>query len=177
MGKPGRRSSDAEAALRRRLAWEKSCMGWTQERIAALLGVTQSQISTDLSEYRKGLSPIDREELRRQHHERVRMANEKLFQLTQLDATPVTAGKDGLVVRDPETGDVVRDYGGQVAAWRELRMWAEREAKLADLDEKINRTEATVDVTVHGSVDDELNALAAELRLNDPAPADTPAEQ
>lgn len=171
----GRRSSEAEAALRRRLAFEKSCMGWPQQRIADHLGVSQQQISTDLADYRKGLTPLDREEMRREHHERARMMREKLEALIALSGAPVTAGKDGFVVRDPDTEEVVRDYGGQVAAIRELRAWDERTAKLADLDEKVSRTEQHVDVTVHGSVDDELNALAAELRLNDPAEA--PADQ
>lgn len=168
---PGRRSSEADAAIRRRLAYEKSCMGWPQPRIAEHLGVSQQQVSYDLKAYRKSLTPLDREEMRREHHERAQMMRIKLEELITLAGAPVTAGKDGTVVYDPESGEVVRDYAGQVAAIRELRAWDERTAKLADLDEKINRTESAVDVTVHGSVDDELNALAAELRLNDAGPS------
>lgn len=171
-----RRNGETQAAIRRRLAWEKSCQGWSQQRIADHLGVTQQQISVDLAQYRASLTPLDREEMRRQHHEQLRMMRERMFELTELEGSPLTAGKDGDVVYDPETGGIARDYGGRIAATREWRMLLDREAKLADLDEKINRTETTVDVTVHTSVDAELESLAAELGLNDGIGAEKPAD-
>lgn len=167
----GRRSTEDEAALRRRIAWDKSCRGWSQYRIAAHLGVSQQQISDDLARYRKDMTPIDREELRRQHHDQLAIMREKLDELAAMEGAPVTAGKDGFVVIDPATGKIVRNYDGRVAAIKEWRMVLDRQAKLADLDENVKRTEATVDVTVHGSVDAELQELARELGLND-APAE-----
>lgn len=172
----GRRSSERDAAIRRRLAWEKSIMGWTQYRIADHLGVSQQQIHDDLKKYRSELTPVDREKLRQDQHARAEFVREKLDELIAMNGAPLTAGKDGDVVLDPETGAVARDFGGRIAALRELRMWDERLSKLADLDEKVSRTEQHVDVTVHGSVDAELESLARELGLNDQGPATAAAE-
>lgn len=169
VGNPGR--SAAEVAAIRRLCWERSCQGWTQDRIAQELGITQTSVSTHLAAFRKAMTPVDRELLRQQHHERARMAHEALSKLAGNNGAPVTAGKDGVVVYDPVTGEVVRDYAGIIAAWRELRAWDEREAKLANLDEQVHKVEQTIDVTVHDSVDAELQALANELGLNDNGPS------
>lgn len=59
---------------------------------------------------------------------------EAAVEVTRLRAAPVTAGKDGDILRDPEDNEVVRDHGGRLAGMATVKALLERKAKLLGLD-------------------------------------------
>lgn len=165
--KRSRRLTGPELAARHAEAWELYVAGKTQQQIADKWGLDQSTISAYIAAYRKTLPQQSREQLIEKHQASVAWATDKLRELAAMQAPPVTAGKDGDVVYDPTTGEVVRDYGAQMAAIRELRGWQDREAKLAGLDAAA-KVEHSGKVTFEGTVDQELRELSEQLGLLDP---------
>lgn len=89
---------------------------WTQARIAERYGMSQQSLSRRLMDIRASLPPIDFDELRRDMLSIYENTLERVAHLIELPGVPVTAGKDGEIVCDPTTGEVVRDYGGRLAA-------------------------------------------------------------
>lgn len=162
------RISKARLAERRAEEWELYVKGWTQPQIAAKYGLDASTVSDDLRVYREALPPQTRETMIQRHHDTLASITRRLEEIAAMPAPPVTAGKDGLPVYDPETRQLVRDYGGQAAALRELRATLAQEAKLAGLN-AADKVEVSGNVTVNGPVDQELAELAAQLGIADPA--------
>lgn len=124
---------------------------WTQHAIADDLGVSQQRISQLLARVRERLPKPDLGEMRQQAVDLYADIVRRSYALAELEGAPVTAGKDGDVVVDPESGDVVRDYGARLAA---LRLAKDAEAELRklmglDAASKVEST-ATVRYEVHG---------------------------
>jgi DNA-binding CsgD family transcriptional regulator len=90
----------------------------TQSAIGARLGVSQQVISVQLAAARAKLPTPDLETIRSEalalHEDVIRRS----LELAELAGAPVTSGKDGDVVLDPEDGAVVRDYSGRINALR-----------------------------------------------------------
>lgn len=169
-----RRWTKAELVARRAEAWELYVAGWTQREIGEKLEVDQSTISDYLREYRAGIPQQTREQLIEKHQAGLAWATRRLRELAEKPAPPVTAGKDGDIVRDPTridpaTGkcEIVRDYSLQRQAALDLVRLQEREAKLLGLN-AADKVEVSGLLTVAGSVDAELNELAAQLGMQDP---------
>lgn len=165
-----RRWTKTELAARRAEAWELYVAGWTQREIGEKLDVDQSTISDYLREYRAGVPQQTREQLIEKHQAGLAWATKRLRELAEKPAPPVTAGAQGDIVRDPLTGDIVRDYALQRQAALDLVRLQEREAKLLGLN-AADVVEVTGSVTVAGSVDAELNELAAKLGMQEVAVA------
>lgn len=168
------RLSKAKLAERRAAEWALYCQGWTQPQIAEHFKIDQSTVSDDFKAYREAMPALSRETMIQRHHDTLADITRRLDEISRLDAPPVTAGKDGDVVRDPETGEVVRDYGAQVTALGQIRATLAQEAKLAGLN-AADKVEVSGSVTVAGSVDAELNELAAQLGMalpSGPSPAE-----
>lgn len=172
-GKRGmRRLTQDELAARKAEAWERYVAGETQKQIGDSWGLDQSTVSAYIGDYRKTLPKQSREQLVEKHQAGVAWATKKLRELANMQAPPVTAGKDGDIVRDPTVMGpdgkpaIVRDYGAQMAAIRELRGWQDREAKLAGLDAAA-KVEHSGNVTIEGTVDQELRKLSEQLGLID----------
>jgi lambda repressor-like predicted transcriptional regulator len=162
------RLSKAKLAERREAEWELyACRGWTMPQIARHYGLETSTISDDLRIYREALPPQTREQMIDRHHAKLAEINQRLDEIAQLPAPPVTAGAQGNLVFDPETGEIVRDYAARVAALREQRTTLAQEAKLAGLN-AADKVEVTGSVTFEGSVDAELQELANQLGLQGP---------
>lgn len=89
--------------------------GWTQQRTADEYGITQQTVSEIVLAMEKRNLP-DAAELRKASYERLIEIQARQLEISLLKGAPVTAGKDGDVVIDPETGAVVRDYGGILKA-------------------------------------------------------------
>lgn len=162
-----RRWTKAELVARRAEAWELYVAGWTQREIGEKLEVDQSTISDYLREYRAGIPQQTREQLIEKHQAGLAWATRRLRELAEKPAPPVTAGAQGDIVRDPLTGDIVRDYGLQRQAALDLVRLQEREAKLLGLN-AADKVEVSGSLTVAGSVDAELNELASQLGMQDP---------
>jgi DNA-binding CsgD family transcriptional regulator len=90
----------------------------TQGAIGKQMGITQQAVSTHLAHARAKLPAPDLEAIRAEalalHEDVIRRS----LELAELAGAPVTSGKDGDVVLDPEDGAVVRDYGGRINALR-----------------------------------------------------------
>jgi len=163
-----RRLNKRQLDERRAEEWELYCQGWTQPQIATKFGIDQSTVSDDLRLYRESFPPESREQRIAAHQAGLAWATKRLRELAEKPAPPVTAGAQGDIVRDPLTGDIVRDYGLQRQAALDLVRLQEREAKLLGLN-AADVVEHTGTVTVAGSVDAELNELAARLGMQETA--------
>lgn len=117
----------------------------TQTEIAERLGISQQRVSQILSDARAKLPPPDLAVIRTEalalHEEVIR----KALALAEMNGAPVTAGKDGDVVYDPNGGAVVRDYGGRINALR-LALSADAERR------KLMGLDAATKTEVSGSV-------------------------
>jgi hypothetical protein len=163
-----RRLNKRQLDERRRQGWDLYVAGWTQRQIAEKFGIDQSTVSDDFAALRAETPRQTREQLIEKHQAGLAWATKRLRELAEKPAPPVTAGAQGEIVRDPLTGEIVRDYGLQRQAALDLVRLQEREAKLLGLN-AADVVEHTGTVTVAGSVDAELNELAAKLGMQDPA--------
>lgn len=135
-------------------------LGESQRQIGEALGIGQQRVSQILAEIRGEIDGTTREDVRAGMAQRMASLRNAMAKLVDMDGTPVTAGKDGTVVVDPESGEVVRDYGLRVNAAREIRAIEERLAKLYGADEP---TRVKTDMTVHGETE-VVSSLAEEAR-------------
>lgn len=168
------RLSKAKLAERRAAEWELYVKGWTMPQIANLYSLDVSTISDDLKLYREALPELDRQQMIQRHHDTLADITRRLDEISRMPAPPVTAGKDGDIVRDPTDvdpltgkGRIVRDYGGQATALAQIRATLAQEAKLAGLN-AADKLEVSGNVTIADSVDAELQALADQLGLSTP---------
>lgn len=117
----------------------------TQREIGERMGIAQPAVSLILKAARGKLPPPDlgkiRDEALALHMRTQRMA----LELAEMNGAPVTAGKDGDIVRDPENNAVVRDYAGRVAALK-LALEADREIR------KLMGADAATKTEVSGGV-------------------------
>lgn len=132
--------------------------GWTQYALADKFGMSQQRISQIIREIRELIGPVDVDARRQAMLERLDASRRRMLELAEMNGAPVTAGKDGSVVYDPESGGVVRDYGLRINATRTVLAVDDREAKLLGLD-----APAKADLTVHGEAE-AAGALADEAR-------------
>lgn len=81
-------------------------------------------------------------------------------EIARLRGAPVTAGKDGFIVRDPADDTVVRDHGGRLAAMTTVRSLIERKAKLLGLD-SATKTEmlGAITYTIEGMTTEEIESI------------------
>lgn len=162
------RLSKARLAQRRADEWELYVRGKTQQWIADHYGLDHSTVSDDLRAHADSLGSQGRDMAIKRHEAIMAWAVDELRELATMEGAPVTAGKDGMVVYDPETRAVVRDYAGRQSAIREIRGYLDREAKLLGLN-AADKVEVSGAVTVEGSVDAEIRKLTEQLGIQDPA--------
>lgn len=102
--------------------WELYCGGLTQVEIARRERVAQSTVSTAIKRIRESLPETDvREEVQRSlvMLQRLRAGALEIYEMAP---APVTVGKDGDLLYDPEVKDakgqpaLVRDYTGKIRA-------------------------------------------------------------
>lgn len=123
----------------------------SQEQIAQDLGISNQRVSQIIADIRKKTPREDVEEMRsrsRALHEEVM---QRALEIADRAGAPIAVGKDGKILRDPETNEVVRDYSGQVKAL-DLAMKAdESNRKLLGLDAaQKTQSSATVRYEVAG---------------------------
>lgn len=159
-----RQQSAPRTTLRDWMWWELYVKGHTQQQIADKYGKSQSFVSERLKAVRANLPTDAREDIRKRRIDEMERLRARIWRIADSEGAPVTAGKDGDLVRDPVTGEVVRSYQDQLAASRELRAWQEREAKALGLDAatKVDMTATVVHTT---AIDAELEELSRLLGL------------
>lgn len=106
----------------------------TQDQIAARIGISQQRVGQILADARAKLPPPDLNAIRNEALELHLDVIRRAYALVEMNGAPVTAGKDGAVVLDPETGTVVRDYSGVMAALSLALKADEQRRKLLGLD-------------------------------------------
>lgn len=132
--------------------------GRSQASLAEEHGISQQAISQIIAAHRAKQGPVDKAEQINAAADLLDHLIEEAMALAALEGAPVTAGKDGLVVVDPERkgphGEpvYVRDYSGRVAAIHLVKSLLERKSKLLGLD-SATKTE------VSGSVDYRIGGL------------------
>lgn len=107
---------------------------WTQERIAAHLGISQQRVSQIVAKVREALPPTDLAEMRTKSAELYADLTRRAYEIADLIAAPVFVGKDGDVAIDPESGEVVRDYAGRMKALELAAKFDAETRKLFGLD-------------------------------------------
>lgn len=123
-----------------------SRMGWSQQRVADHFGLSQSTVSDIIARHRASLGPINKAEHINQAADVLDDLIEQAIAIAHSKPMPVTAGKDGVVVRDPETGEVVRVHSERLAAMQTVKALQESKRKLLGLD-SATKVETTGSVT------------------------------
>lgn len=127
--------------------WRRvSVYNWSQERVAKEFGITQARVSQIVKKVREQLKPYVMEELVQNSMEFLADVHSRALQLADLPGAPMTAGAQGIVVIDPETGQMVRDYSLRLKAL----------ATAMDVDREIRK--------MHGLNAPEKRAVTAEVR-------------
>ena len=97
--------------------WQRYIRGETQSAIAERYGISQQRVSQIIREVADSIPQQTREEVVTRELDLLwRLRTEILDEIYDAPGIPVTAGRDGTLVVDPETGQVVRDYSGRIAA-------------------------------------------------------------
>jgi transcriptional regulator with XRE-family HTH domain len=116
----------------------------TQREIASRMDLSQQRVSQILADARAKLPPVDLEAIRRESLELHLKTQRAALELAEMRGAPVTAGKDGDIVRDDD-GSMVRDYS--------LRLAALEQARKADVEiRKLHGLDAAQKVDVTGAV-------------------------
>ncbi|QKV74551.1 hypothetical protein [Amycolatopsis sp. Hca4] len=129
----------AAKAERQVRAFELSLEGHSLRAVAALMTAQGEPISHETVRKLIELEAAERVGPVAEHYrtvliERTNALRLKVGELLDVDPAPVTAGKDGDVVRDPETEEIVRDYGLRLSTVDRLIKLDERLAKLTGAD-------------------------------------------
>lgn len=129
--------------------------GMTMEAIAERDGVDKATVSRAIKTVRDSIPEQERAEVRAELRDFYRELRMRALEIAELLPAPVTAGKDGDPVYDPETGQVVRDYSGRLTAYKTAAEMADRERKMMGADEAQR-------VQVETGEDEAARRLAAE---------------
>lgn len=139
--------------------WTAHLQGDSVRAIAEREGIDERLVRKVIRTVRASFTPEDLDEIRRDHLEELRMLSRKMWDLVEMNGSPVTSGKDGRVVLDPDTGEVVRDHSGRIAATGMLLKLQERAAKIVGSDAPVK-----AELAVRSeSIDGELMELARQL--------------
>ena len=114
----------------------------TQREIADRIGVHQTTVGKILADARAKLPPIDLAAIRQEALELHLDVIRRAYLLAEMNGAPVTAGKDGGIVFDPENDSIVRDYSGRMAALALALKADEQRRKLLGAD-AATKTEVT----------------------------------
>ena len=107
--------------------------GWTQDRTAEHFGVAQSRVSQIVNMMEARNLP-DAAELRRASYENLLEIQRRQLEISLMKGAPVTAGKDGIILRDPDTDEVVRDQAAILKALADAMRTDSELAKRFGLD-------------------------------------------
>lgn len=129
----------------------RSVNRWTMQKIGDHFGLSSQRVSVILADVREKMPPIDVAGVRQQALDFYDDMQRRLMELVELNGAPVTAGKDGEVVYDPESGAAVRDFSGRINALRAALDADKERRKLlgADAATKVEST-ATVRYEIAG---------------------------
>lgn len=116
--------------------------GYTQKAIGERFGINDRAVSAIIQRERIKMHAYDRDELIQREIAFLDDLRTRAIEIANQPGTPVTAGKDGNLVIDPDTGTVVRSKTEQIAAMREARGTSQDMRRLCGLDQPV-KTETT----------------------------------
>ena len=114
----------------------------TFSEIGKRYGITPQAVHQRFQRIAAGLPMPDIAAVRAESLTMLREIEREAIAVARMQGAPVTAGKDGGVVYDPETSQVVRDFAGRLQALK-LAGWADAEARKlmgADAASKVEST-------------------------------------
>jgi hypothetical protein len=115
--------------------WRRYVRGERQIELARAYNLSQQAISAAIARVRDAMPTSTREDIIAREVDFLEATRAEILDLwVNTNGAPVTAGKDGDVVRDPDSGEVVRDHTGRLNAARMALAYSERMAKLLGLD-------------------------------------------
>ena len=115
--------------------WKLYARGRRQADIAREYSVDQATISRAIARHRATIPEETKDEIVRREVDLLTSLRDEVLALWHgTEGAPVTAGKDGEIVRDPESGEVVRDHTGRLTAVRTALQVAERLARVTGID-------------------------------------------
>lgn len=131
--------------------WRDYIRGMTQEALAEKYKISQQRVSQVIARVRDSIPESTREELIQREIEFLDRLSAEVMELWDQQAAPVTVGKDGDVLYDPETGELVRDHGGRLRALETALKVRQRMAELLGLNAPTKlQTDGTVRYVVEG---------------------------
>ena len=137
--------------------WRRHVIGGeTQEALAVRFDMTPGRVSQIVKDVRENMPDFVRKELLQDSLERNADARRRLMELAEMRGAPVTAGKDGIIVRD-EDDQIVRDYSLRLNAIKLLMQADDQLAKRMGLDSPTKvESAATVRYEIAGLNDADL---------------------
>lgn len=117
----------------------------SMDKIAADYGISPQRVSEIVATMRKKSELTDKPAMLQRSLDLLADVNQRALEIADLIGGPVTAGKDGAIVIDPETGQVVRDYSARLAALKVAMEASEKIAKRLGLNAP-DRQEVTASV-------------------------------
>ena len=144
-------NADARLTGRNGAIWREFISGRTQEFLAEKYGITDGRVSQIIKDVRAAVPPADRGEMLQESLELIREVRAKAMELVEMAGAPVAVGKDGTVLYDPETGELVRDYSLRLKALDTAMKASDVEAKRLGLDSPTRiESSASVRYTLEG---------------------------
>lgn len=113
-----------------------------QTAIAERLDISQQRVSQIIAQERRNLTNGDRQALIEREIAFLDHLRQMAMQVAEGKAVPVTAGKDGDILYDPEDNAVVRDHSGRLAAIARAQATSQDLRRLLGLDQPV-KTEVT----------------------------------
>jgi hypothetical protein len=129
--------------------------GRTQEDVAREYGLGQQRVSQIIAAVRAKIPDQDRQAMVQDTLEVLAELHRTAIEMMRMAGAPVTAGKDGTVVYDPDTNEPVRDYSLRLNALKGALAVSESMRRLVGLD-----AVKGLDVNVTGAEDMAARALA-----------------
>ena len=82
----------------------------SQEKIGEELGISQVRVSQIIAEVRASVPAVDKQQMIAASLELIAYVKNSAIEMAEMAGAPVAVGKDGEILVDPDTGNVVRDY-------------------------------------------------------------------
>lgn len=139
--------------------WREYCRGALQEDLALKYKLSQAQISAAIATVADSVPQQERAALIAQEVDFFRELRIQVLELWyNTTGAPVTVGRDGTVLWDPESNEIVRDHTGRLNAVRVAESISARMHKLLGL-------EASQKVEIHTGEEDATRTAAAEAHV------------
>lgn len=106
----------------------------TLQDVADEFGLSLGNVSEIVKAVRQNIPDTSLADFRAEFLEQLRDLHERSMEIVDLTPAPVAVGKDGDILRDPATDEIVRDYSGRLNAMNFALKVMESKRKLVGAD-------------------------------------------